>query len=153
MLQLLVPFTVTTRCQSVIWLVGEVRSFAGEDTHKLLKITSLQHLAGCLTLGRPSREAGFPHECQPQFTSSAAMMFSFHKIKLNMMRSLNKSDFRLFVTFQIAVLYVKNSHLYFPIINAGTHFLPPPPTNLPQGFFTNLKAFTVGRRGQRFTEG
>lgn len=154
MLQLLVPFIVTTRCQSVIWLAGEVRSFAGEDAHKLIKIISLQHLAGCLMLGRPSREAGFPHECQPQLTSLAAMMFSFHKIKLNMMRSLNKRDFRLFVTFQVAVLCVKNSHLCFPIINAGTHFLshstPRPP---PSKAFTNLKTFRVGRGGQRFTEG
>lgn len=81
MLQLLVPFIVTTRCQSVIWLVGEVSSFAGEDVRELINITHLQHLAGCSTLVRPGREAGFPHEWQSQFTASAAVMFSFPKSK------------------------------------------------------------------------
>lgn len=95
-----------------------------------------------------SREAGFPHERQPQFTSSAAMMFSFHKIKLNMMRSLNKSDLRLFVTFQTAVLYAKNSYLYFPTINAGTHFLPHPTPDLTQGFYESKGIYSRKTRAK-----
>ena len=59
MLQLLVPFIVTTRCQSVIWLVGEVSSFDGEDVHKLIKNHTFTTLGRVFDTGKTRQRGRF----------------------------------------------------------------------------------------------
>lgn len=49
------------------------------------------------------------------------------------------------VTFQVAALNVKNSHLYFPIINVGTYFLFFP---LQAGFYETKGIHNRQKRGK-----
>lgn len=75
--------------------VGEVSVFGGKSVCKLIKITYLHHLAGCSTLGRPAERQVFSTRANCNIYTVGHCDIFPYRVKLIMVRSLNKGDFRL----------------------------------------------------------